>query len=103
MAQDNIPPTSLESSEETPFYQTWLRAVTKPSVETFETIIAQPNASVTGAYIQLGLVMLLGATVSSLLSLIVQKLFGTGAGYSLPLGDYGSNLPSLANLLRLRP
>jgi hypothetical protein len=77
-----------------PFYQIWLKAVTKPSVQTYEEIIADPNASASAAYIWLALVMLLGATISTLLQLIVQNMFGGGtAAYGSLFEQYGVDMP----------
>jgi hypothetical protein len=76
--------------------QTWLNALLRPSVKTYEDIIADPQASTNRAYIWVFISALLGYGISTL----VQAGFAALRGGGVPAtgevsGVFGSPLPSL--------
>jgi hypothetical protein len=77
---DSTPPTSE------PFYQVWIKALTKPNEQTFAEIAASPNAKFTTA--------LLWVAIGSLVSFFLSSLVQNAAMISL-MEQYG--LPVQAN------
>jgi hypothetical protein len=66
-----------------PFYQVWIDAVTKPNVDNFRRIAGDPKASLGTALLWLAGIGFL----SSLISGVLQSVFGVGAFYSDYLGN----------------
>lgn len=58
----------MSAGTPTPFYQTWVTALTKPNEQTYAQIASSPNAKATTAYLW----VFLSSIVSSLFALIVQ-------------------------------
>jgi hypothetical protein len=84
---DSTPPASE------PFYQVWIKALTKPNEQTFAEIAASPNAKMTTALLWVAL----GSLVSFFLSALVQNatMSGLMAQYGLPAQTSGGIVPTL--------
>jgi hypothetical protein len=84
---DSTPPVSE------PFYQIWIKALTKPNEQTFAEIAASPNAKMTTALLWVAL----GSLVSFFLSSLVQNatMSGLMAQYGLPAQTSGGIVSTL--------
>jgi hypothetical protein len=60
----------MQDNSTGPFYQTWVKALTKPNESTYAEIASSPNAKATTAYLW----VFLSSLVASFFSLIVQQL-----------------------------
>ncbi len=82
MPVSNAPMSSGGSGGSMSMFQTWITAVTKPNVQTYAAIAADPNAKQTTAY--------LWVFIGNLVAGILLGL-GNGARYSSLLGQYGGS------------
>ena len=59
--------------------EVWISALTKPSVETYDRLVRDPNASANKAYLWVFICALIGYALSSLISLAIGALFETSS------------------------
>jgi hypothetical protein len=85
-------PTPASSPE--PFYQVWLKAITKPNEQTFANIAASPQAKQTTAYLWVFIAFLVSGFFSSLVSASALRplLEQYGIDPSMVGGGFGSTL-----------
>lgn len=57
--------------------EVWTQAITRPSVETFEYLLGDPQVSPNRAYIWIAVSSAVGAVIQLILSFIFQSIFGT--------------------------
>jgi len=77
MTQDyGIPPKGNESFT---WSEVWINALTKPSVETYERLVRDPNASTNKAYGWVFICSLIGVLLSSLIGMGIGGLFDAGS------------------------
>lgn len=64
-----------------PFYQTWIKALTKPNEQTYVEIANSPDANPNKAYLWMFLVSLVSGLISAVISLIVSSMqYGSEIG-----------------------
>jgi len=71
MSQEQIPPIPVPTGESLSWSQVWVRALTRPTVENYEEIVADSNVSASKAYTW----VFLSTLISFAISILVQLLF----------------------------
>jgi hypothetical protein len=77
----NVPMYNSTPPPPEPFYQTWIKAVTKPNEQTFAEIANSPDASPNKAYLW----VFLSSLVSFFLVILASTLFGASSQYGVDI------------------
>lgn len=66
---DAAPQPASGGSEDEPFYEIWLKALTRPTERTYQSIVSAPGATISRAALWLFLAGLLGASVAAIIQI----------------------------------
>ena len=86
MSQESEPPVASHAAESFSWSEVWLRAVTRPSVVTFESLLQDPNATTQRAYIWIVSSALIAYLISLALTAVLSEVLQAGAIVELALG-----------------
>ena len=106
MTEDNFGTEIMSPPPAEPlaWHEIMLKAVTRPSEETYQQIAAQPNATTANAYIWIAIGAVIAAIISGLMSLIfgsfmMPDLGSFGAEYGIPADFPMSTGPTFLSML----